>query len=307
MALTQEIWISDIEGNLFKDGGFASQSINHSTYVNGKTVHVPNAGSKPSVTKNRSSFPGTVSSRTDYDLNYTIAELSTDPFRIGDPEKVELSYDKRASILSASIASLSEAADDALIASWVPSGFTKVLTTGDAAAAHLASATGNRKMVTLSDILAVKKEFDKASIPMEGRFGLLDYEMMSQLLNALTVNQYNAFLNSADAQKGIVGEIYGFKMYQRSEVLRTVAAGTSLASSNGATDGAAGLFWQKDCVARALGQTEVFETENDPTYYGTVISCLVRAGGSYTRYDKKGIVVLAQDTPADLGGGSDGN
>ena len=114
MALTQEIWISDIEGNLFKDGGFASQSINHSTYVNGKTVHVPNAGSKPSVTKNRSSFPGTVSSRTDYDLNYTIAELSTDPFRIGDPEKVELSYDKRASILSASIASLSEAAADAL-------------------------------------------------------------------------------------------------------------------------------------------------------------------------------------------------
>lgn len=298
MAITKEIWINDIEGNLFKDGTFASMSVNHSPYVDGHLVHVPNAGAAPSVTENRSTFPGTVTSRTDTDLNYEIKELSTDPFRIGNAEEVELSYDKRASILYASVAALSEAADTALLKSWVPTGFTKVLTSGASTPAHLVSATGNRKKVTLADILEVKKEFDKANIPMQGRCAALDYSMMAELLDALTANQYNAFLNSADAQKGVVGELYGFTFYQRSEVLRTVAAGTSLATTDAATDGAAGLFWQRDCVGRALGTTEVFEDPNSPLYYGTVLSCLVRAGGSYTRADKTGVVVLAQATPS---------
>lgn len=298
MALTKEIWIEDIVKNLFKDGSFAVNSVNHSEYVDGHTVHVPNAGSIPSVTANRSTFPGTVTSRTDNDLSYNIAELSTDPFRIGNAEQVELSYDKRQSIIGAQTAALSQAADDALIKSWVPASFDKVLTSGSNVAAHLATATGNRKKVTLADILAVKKLFDKNNVPMEGRCGLLDYEMMTELLDALTSNQYNAFLSTADAQKGIVGEIFGFKMYQRSEVLRTVAAGTSLQTTAAATDGAAGIFWQKDCVARALGQTEIFESNADPLYYGDVVSALVRAGGTYTRYDKKGVVILAQATPS---------
>jgi len=296
MALQKEIWINDIVKNLFKDGSFAVNSANHSSYVDNHTVHVPNAGSVPSVTVNRGTFPGTVVSRTDNDLTYDIAELTTDPFRIGNAEIVELSYDKRASVLGAHVSALSESADSALIKSWVPSGFDKVLTSGASVSAHLVDATGNRKAVTISDVLAVKKLFDKANIPAEGRCALLDYEMMAELLDSLTQNQYNAFLNSANAQTGIVGELYGFKFYQRSEVLRTVAAGTSLAATNGATDGAAGLFWQRDCVARALGNTEVFESNNDPTYYGDIISCLVRAGGHYTRFDKKGVVVLAQAT-----------
>ena len=298
MALNKEIWLADIVPNLFKDGTFAAQSIDHSQYTDNKTVHVPNAGSAPSVTKNRAVFPGTVASRTDADLTYSIAELSTDPYRISNVEQVELSYDKRQSVLGASVAALNEAAEDALIESWVPASFTKVLTTGSNVAAHLTSATGNRKKVTLADILSVKKEFDKANIPMEGRCGLLDYEMMNELLDALTANQYNSFLASADAQKGIVGQIYGFTMYQRSVVLRTVAAGTSLQTTAAATDGAAGIFWQKDCVARALGQTEIFETEKDPLYYGDVFSVIVRAGGHYLRNDKSGVVILAQATPA---------
>ncbi|MCQ2250019.1 MAG: hypothetical protein MJZ66_02800 [Bacteroidales bacterium] len=284
--------------NLFKDGSFAINSVNHSSYVDNHTVHVPNAGSVPTVTVNRSTFPGTVVSRTDNDLTYDISELTTEPFRIGNAEIVELSYDKRASILGAHVSVLTESADSALIKSWVPSGFDKVLTSGASVSAHLVDATGNRKAVTISDILAIKKLFDKNNIPAEGRYALLDYEMMAELLESLTQNQYNAFLNSANAQTGIVGELYGFRFYQRSEVLRTVAAGTSLATTNATTDGAAGLFWQRDCVARALGNTEVFESNNDPTYYGDIISCLVRAGGHYTRYDKKGVAVLAQATPS---------
>lgn len=295
MALNKEIWLPDLVGNLFADDSFVARSLNHSAFVNFKTVHVPNAGTAPSVTKGRNSFPASVSTRTDYDLTYNIGEFTTDPFRVPNAEEVELSYDKRNSILSASKSAIQEAVANDILTSWVPSSFTVVRTSGDSVAAHLASQTGNRKKITLADVLKIKKEFDKNNIPQNDRYLLLDYEMYAELMEAIVDGHYNeSFSRSADAEKGTVGTIYGFGVYLRSTALRTVAAGTSLAASAGATDQAAGLAWQKDCVSIAKGEAEIFESNNDPLYYGDVFSCLVRAGGSYVRNDKAGVVVIAQ-------------
>lgn len=298
MALNKEIWESSIVEGLFADNSFLARALNHSSFVNFKTVHVPNAGSAPEVTKNRSQYPAQAGNRTDYDLTYNLNEFTTEPIHITNVEEVELSYDKRQSILGATQAALKEAVAKDVLKAWVPSGYTLVKTTGDAVAHHLASQTGNRKKLTLADIVAVKKEFDKANLPQEGRCILLDYEMYSELLDALSAVQSNAFLASADTARGIVGKLYGFDFYMRSEVLRTVAAGTSLAASAAATDQAAGIAWCDKCVSIAQGAVEIFAAENDPTYYGDIVSALVRAGGSYMRYDKKGVVILAQDTAA---------
>ena len=51
MALQVQIWIKSIIENLFADNSFASKSVDHSEFVNEKTVHVPNAGAAPSVVK----------------------------------------------------------------------------------------------------------------------------------------------------------------------------------------------------------------------------------------------------------------
>lgn len=299
MALNKEIWIDSIVGNLFADDSFLARAVNHSAFVENKTVHVPNAGSAPTVTKNRSTFPATAGARTDYDLSYSLGEFSTAPFYITNVEETELSYDKRESIVSACREALKNAVATDILKSWLPaSGFAKVATTGPNVAAHLASQTGNRKAVTLTDILAVKKEMDKANVPQDGRCLLLDYEMYAELLAALTTSQANAFLASADAAKGIVGRIYGFDVYECAEVLRAVAAGTSLQTTPAATDQAAGLAWHPSCVSVAQGEAQLFEREKDPLYYGDVVSALVRAGGSYIRNDKSGVVLLVQATPA---------
>lgn len=294
MALNKEIWIESIVGNLFADGTFLGRSVNHSSFVDNKTVHVPNAGSAPEVTKNRAVFPATASGRTDYDLDYSIDEFTTAPFRISNAEEVELSYDKRESIVGACREALAEAVANDVLESWVPASFEKVVTTGSGVAPHLASQTNNRKAVAIADILAVKKLFDKNNIPQEGRCFMLDYEMYNQLLGALSESQANAFLATADASKGIVGKLFGFDFYMRSNVLRCNSGGTALASSAAATDQAAGIAWYDKAVSVALGQTEIFETQNDPTYYGDIVSALVRAGGKYMRNDKKGIVLLVQ-------------
>ena len=121
--------------------------------------------------------------------------------------------------------------------------------------------------------------------------------MYNQLLASLSESEAAAFNASVDAQRGIVGRLYGFDFYMRSTVFRVVAAGTSMPSSAGATDSAAGLAWQEDCVSRAMGNHELFENEKDALYYGDVMSALVRAGGKYIRNDKKGVAVIYQVTP----------
>ncbi|MCQ2308262.1 MAG: hypothetical protein MJ000_12000 [Bacteroidales bacterium] len=297
MALQRQIWLNSIVELLFASNTFAARSIDHSAFVTNKTVHVPNAGSAPSVTKNRSVFPASASQRTDYDLTYDINEYSTNPVHIQNAEQVELSYNKRESVLKQMKSALADSVHIDLALSWVPSGYAKVGTSGAATPSHLATTTGNRQAMTKADVLAVKNLFDLDDVPQEGRCILLDAVMYNQLLASLSESEAAAFNASVDAQRGVVGKLYGFDFYMRSTVFRVVAAGTSMPSSAGATDSAAGLAWQEDCVSRALGNHELFENEKDALYYGDVMSALVRAGGKYIRNDKKGVAVIYQVTP----------
>ncbi len=297
MALQTQIWINSIVELLFADNTFAARSIDHSAFVTDKTVHVPNAGSAPSVVKNRSVFPATAAQREDYDLTYDINEYSTDPVHIQDAERVELSYNKRESVLKQMKSALADKAHIDLALSWVPSGYAKVGTSGAAAPAHMPSSTGNRQAMTKADVLAVKNLFDLDDIPQTGRCMLLDAVMYNQLVASLSESEANAFNASVNAQRGILGRLYGFDFYMRSSVFRVAANGASMASSASATTSAAGLAWQEDCVSRAMGNHELFENNKDALCYGDVMSALVRAGGSYIRNDKKGVAVIYQVTP----------
>ena len=62
-----------------------------------------------------------------------------------------------------------------------------------------------------------------------------------------------------------------------------------------ATDNAAAIFWQMNSVERALGEVKAFENTADATYFGDVLSFLVRAGGRIRRSDGKGVVALIQE------------
>lgn len=298
MALQKEIWISDLIENLFADNTFAGRSVNHSGFVSDRTVHVPNAGGKPNVVKNRKTLPAQISEREDVDLHYDIDVYTTDPITIQHAEEVELSYSKRNSVILNSRNALQEAVHGDLIYSWVPSSPSSVATSGSAVEAHIPSATGNRKAFTKADVLAVKSLFDKQDIPQMGRCILVDSIMYNQLLGSLTESQANAFMASADAQRGTIGNLYGFDFYMRSQVAKTTSGGTLKAwgSSAAATDSAAGIAWQDGCVSRSLGSTELFDNQGNALVYGDIISAAVRAGGHYMRNDKKGVCLIYQAT-----------
>ena len=289
---------------MFADNTFAAQSIDHSSFVDNKTVHVPNAGTLPAVSKTRPFAPGAnltaPQERTDVDLTYDIENYYIGPVTIPHAEQVELSYSKRESILAGIKSALANSIYSDLIYRWIPAGATAQATSGASAAAHIPAATGSRKAVTKEDVRKLRTQFDKWDAPQEGRNILLDAEMYGQLLSALTETEAAAFLASANAQTGVLGSLYGFNIYLRSQVAKTTAAGVSKlwTATAAATDSAAALVWSASMASRAIGDVVLYDNQGDALMFGDVLSGEVRAGGSYMRNDRKGVVLLYQGTPS---------
>lgn len=300
MALQVEIWVKSIIEGLFANNTFAARSVDHSEFVNNKTVHVPNAGAAPNVEKNRTVFPASVTKREDVDLKYDMDEYTVDPVRISHAEQVELSYNKRESIVRQSRRTLAQDIYDSIIYDWIPEGVKAVETLGAAVAAHIKGATGNRKLMSKDTIKALQTVFDDWELPEEGRCILLDAHMYNQLMDSLTDAQQNNFLACADPARGVIGKYLGFDFYKRGKVAKVATDGTvkPWSAAAAATDCAAGLAWHEDCVSRALGESVLFDDEGNPLFYGDIISFLQRAGGKSIRADKVGIVLIKQGTAA---------
>lgn len=301
MAIERQIWMAAIVEGLFASNSFLSKAFNADEYViGGKTVHIPNAGSPSNVEKNRVTKPAQVKKRTDVPLSYDLDEYTTDPIYISNAETVELSYSKRESVIRQDKRNLLDQVSLDFIFKWSPTAANTILTTGDAVAAHTPSATGNRKAFTKDDVLAAMVKFNADDVPQEGRFILVDAVMHAQLLNSLTAQENAAFLASADAQNGVVGQLYSFNvmMRSRSALYTTAKAPKAWSTAPAATDLAGALAWHEQSVCRALGEVNAFENEGDPTYYGDIYSFLVRAGGRIMRSDNKGVLAIIQDTVA---------
>lgn len=306
MAVQKELWTDYIIENLFKDNEFLKYAFNADDKVlAGKVVHIPVVGAKPEVVKNRTTLPATVVKRTDTDITYTLDEYTTTPTLIPDADTVELSYDKMDSVLGEHMDTLNEDVADEILYKWATStgGATYnahvIRTSGDAIAAHLDGATGNRLAFTIADLKKAQTYMNSKKIPKKDRFALVDSEMYSQLTaNAdLLKRDYGAEL---DLREGVVAKLYGFEIMERSSVLVYDNTATPVVKAIGAagetTDNAAVLCWQKNAVERAKGEVKFFENDGDATYYGDVYSALVRMGGRNRRED--GVVAIVQAASA---------
>ena len=299
MAVQKEIWQRAIVEGLFADESFLSRATNDDVYVNeGKKVHIPNAGAPSGVVLNRSSLPATVYKRTDQDVDYTLDELTTNPILIPDADLVELSYNKRNSVIDQDRKQIIFKAAEAILKSWLPAAANRVLTTGQGVPAWTPSATGLRKKITPADVSALQTRMNADNVPLTDRYLLLDAQMYQQLLDGMTQTEAIGFFQAADVKRGVMGMLYGFEVMVRSTVYRFAADGTlkAIDDAGAATDLAGGLAWQRDSVSRALGEVIMFDQINNPEYYGDVYSFLVRVGGAIRRYDKKGVYAIVTDT-----------
>lgn len=289
-AIQVEIWTQYIADNLFKGVEFLKNCFRADEYVlNGKVVHIPQAGAVPVVTKNRAALVGPVAvvQRTDVDVTYSIDEYTTAPSLIPDADKVELSYSKMDSLLGNHIGALNETIADNILIQWSPSLIANIIkTAGTATAAHVTNATpatGTRSLFRASDLKAAKVRLDKQKVSQLGRYALMSSEMWSQLetdLAAISTRDYSRYV---DAEKGVINKLYGFEIIVTPTMPTWSSTGTPVVQAFGyagaTTDCDGVLCYQKDCLELALGEIKFFDNPNDPTYYGDVYSALVRMGG----------------------------
>lgn len=310
MGLQIELWKKSIEEKLKEENGFLNHisNVDESNILNGKVVHLPQAGEPSAVVKNRTTLPAVVKLRQDTEVLYSIDEYTTDPVRIPHADTVELSYDKRRSVLDQDVQNLSEEVAEGMLTNMVvsPVGDNKELptshileTSGDTVLASASAATGNRKAFTLTDLQKMQTFMRKQKAWSEGNmYALLPAEAVAQLFPAdsqLTAT-YMQSTSEKERREGIIYTVQGWKILVRSSVyvLQGDKTFKAFGAVGAATDCEGALFWNKNMVEKAIGSVKAFDNIGDPTYYGDIYSFLVRIGGRAKRKNYEGVAVLKQ-------------
>lgn len=300
MGITKEIWTNDIAEAIFPDNSFAARAIDESAFVdNAGMVHSPETGTIPTVVVGRTTLPATgMVQRTDVTVTYELDWHSTDPTVLTNAEELEVSYDKRTSIMYGHRMGIAESANKYLLWRWaskIPST-SFVRTSGVDRPAFLSGATGNRKKITLADFLAVKRIFDNQNIPQDGRVVVLPSEMYNDLLeDEKTVS--TLFTGTANLTTGMVGQLYGFTIYCRSTTVAYSNAATPVLRSPTdtalTTANAAAIFWHDKFVKKAIGTINIHYTPNAAAY-GNIVSVDAKAGGTARYQNGRGLVALIE-------------
>ena len=307
MALIKEIWVQDVQEALNRNADFLPYSVDHSAYIAFGTVHVPQSGSNPTVVKNPATFPLAISERTDTDRTYSLNQFALEPTLISNLDELQISYDKRQSVLGQQITTLTQRIGDEVAISWSATGAANIVgTTGSAVATSLApGATGTRKAVTLADIASLASKLDKDNVPRQNRKLLMSTDMFWELFQISDVIRasYNGFQNQPNVlQNGIVAMLYGFEIMMRPVVsvyANTVTTPKAFGAATATTDNLACIAFHSTTVARALGSmTPLYDSGSNgngkPEYLGSIFNMEVMLGSAILRADMKGVAALVQ-------------
>lgn len=314
MGLQVEIWSKSIQEKLLQDNSFLNHvsNVQEANIINGKIVHIPQAGNPSSVVKNRNSLPASVTQRTDTEVLYQIDEYTTDPVHIKHADTIELNYDKRRSVLDQDIANLSEEVAEGMLTNFIvsPIGDNKTLPVGNilktnstatAVAPAIAGTTGTRKPYQIADLQRMRNFMLYAKAWSEGNmFALLTPEAAVQMFpadSAITAT-YMAAASEAERRMGIIYKAQGWNIMIRSSVYHLAANKTikAFGAVAEATDCEGSFFWNKNMLEKAIGKTEAFSNVQDPTWYGDIYSFLTRIGGRAKRKNFEGVAILMQET-----------
>lgn len=311
--LLKQVFSSDLAKNLFPSNAFFKQSKNDSAFVDVDQVNLPQSGSKPAVTENRSSWPIAAVKRTDNATAYSLSEFSSAPTHLQYSEELIVNYAKRSSIVEDHAKELNLAIANHFMYAWARGGDSEnsyaikpemVRTSGGARSVFVeqiggTAATGTRKRIVKADLQTVNTILNRSNMGMGDRYGLITPDMLEDffLIDEFANSDYNARKPYAEGQPETFF-FMGVHWYVRSSANVFSNAGTPVlkakTANTAATDNNGALIWTKDAVRRAEGGVKSFYEVDSPTYQGDLMSALVRAGGIGARKDGKGIVNLVE-------------
>lgn len=231
-------------------------------YAENDVIHLVNLGVDPTVLVNNSTYPLQVESIADADKAIQLDKFQTKPTAITDDELHALSYDKIASVIERHREALDETKYKKAIHAIAPgqnSANTPVLLTSGAT-----EVGGTRKMITRSDIIAMKKKFDAMKVPVEGRVLVLCNDHVNDLLenDQKFADQYYNYTT------GKISNLYGFEVYEYQDCPYYTASTLKKVDYGAATTGKsqASVAFYAPRMMRANGTTKTYmsEAKNDP-------------------------------------------
>lgn len=297
MAIQREIWTRDIAENLYPKNSFMDFSMTDDD-IEGTTVHTHEAGVASNIEEDRTELPAPIKKRTDVAGTYEIQEFTSDPILIQKTEEVELSYNKRQSVISNDTMNMRTRIANNLAYRWAPSLAANIIrTSGANRTATAPGATGTRKSVAKADIISLRELFDGWDIDDEGRIVLIPSSMYADIL-AIDDFVHANKIGSANIVKGSIGMLYNFNVMMRSRGPVYDNSGTPAAkhptATAATTDNLSCLAWHPNFVRKANSEIEMFDNPAQAAYYGDIMSFLVRSGGKKRYSDEKGVAAIVQ-------------
>ncbi len=295
------LFSNDIQRNLFPDNAFYRRAKLDSASAGARKVQVPQAGVRPNIFKNPTTFPLTVLQREDDILEYDVHQYATQPVPIEDKEELEISYNKRADVLADHLMELETRIAEDLAYEWAPSLAANIIRTTSTTADNTAlapGATGTRKRITKEDFINAATVLNKQDIPQAGRVALVPADLMGQLLTIDSFVDYERLGTTSKLIEGVIGRLCGFDIMIRSKAViydNTATPVRKLPTAAGAaTDNQSILFWHPQFVRMASSPVKVYTDLDRPDYLGSIMNAMLRVGGSRARTDQKGVVALVQ-------------
>ena len=264
-GLYPEVWT----GELVKAFRTAAESVgwyakirSYDQYVEKDTIHLVDIGADPEVLVNNTTYPLEVTELEDGDIAVKLDKYQTKPTRVTDDELHALGHDKMGSVVERHKDAFSETKFKRAIHSIAPSKHTAktpvILTSGEA--------SDGRKRLTRSDIIALKKAFDKALIPAEGRILVLCADHVADLLEQdqkFAAQYYNY-------ESGAISRLYGFEVYEYDQCPYfniTTKEKLACGAIPGESDMQSSVAFTTKRVMRADGSTKSYlqEAADNPT------------------------------------------
>ena len=261
-GLQTEVWVAGIKENPIPDNSFVFQSVDLSQYVEHNKLHLAEAGVEPAVHEDYFATvnnPLPITDIADIGNEVVLHTYSTEQTRHRDLQEIELSYDRRSSVIKRHRISLAKNMGKRAAYAWAPKqddAWNKVL--------NLSSSD------SVIDAIIDLKQFMEENDILEG-------------VNICFTPGHFARIRKEDKRlyKDILNEkqMYGIKVFQYSQNPLYTSAGVKkpFGATKDNTDKRASFMWVTDEVFRCFGDVEMYATLRDSGLQADTLSFAQRA------------------------------
>jgi hypothetical protein len=262
-----------------------------------KTVSIPVSGgiTFANITATGHSYPRAATDRGDSETTYDLTQIEVNPFRIGNWEEFVMNAKLRESVFNEVAGVLGNyAIREIMTGFWNGDSDFEFATTGTNTYTNRHNET-TCKSLTISDVAGLARKMDLQGVPRDGqRYLVLDPDMYTGFILELAAIGYEDTATAA-FRTGELPMIHGFKVVQLQQTNHVTGSNVAVqtpGTASSATHLNAGLAIHKNFVGFAASGVKLHLQEDNPEYYGGIISGSFYAGGAYRRATPIGCLTI---------------